>query len=239
MSDLRNTVFKFYRGKRGYKKEKNGYPPKWSPEGVIDKGFLNFKDKLWQPKVLSAIKKYSFYDFDVFHFESGTDFLKNEFFVKKLKSLGKKIICHYHGEDLRTRGVMPFIDRNSDLNITNELDLLYKHPNIKYLFLPFETKVFSPKPKLNKIIRIAHAPTDRLYKGSDEIIKICKKLENEKLLKFDLIEGETSEEAIKRKQRCDLFIDQIGDYGGWGYGMNSVESLSMGICTLTEINSEY
>ena len=36
-----------------------------------------------------------------------------------------------------------------------------------------------------------------------------------------------------------MFIDQIGDRGGWGYGMNSVESLSMGICTLTELNSQY
>ena len=40
--------------------------------------------------VLKAIKKYSFYDFDVFHFESGIDFLKNEFFVKRLNQLGKK-----------------------------------------------------------------------------------------------------------------------------------------------------
>ena len=37
----------------------------------------------------------------------------------------------------------------------------------------------------------------------------------------------------------DIFIDQIGNKGGWGYGMNSVESLSMGICTLTEMNDEY
>ena len=62
------------------------------------------------------------------------------------------------------------------------------------------------------------------------------KLEKEKIVEFDLIE-ETSEIAIKRKQRCDLFIDQIGDRGGWGYGMN-LESLSMGIC-LTELNSQY
>ena len=239
MSNLRNRFYKLYRGELGYRKEKRGFPPKWSPEGLLDKQFLDFKDSLWRPRVINVIEKYSLYDFDVVHFESGMDFLKNEFFVKKLKSIGKKIICHYHGEDLRTRGVMPFIDKNSDLNITNELDLLNKHPNIKYLFLPFETKAFSPRPELNKMIRIGHAPTDRLYKGSDNIIKVCKKLEKEKLLTFDLIEGETSEEAIRRKQQCDLFIDQIGNRGGWGYGMNSVESLSMGICTLTEINDEY
>ena len=41
------------------------------------------------------------------------------------------------------------------------------------------------------------------------------------------------------KISADIFIDQVGDKGGWGYGMNSVESLSMGICTLTEINNTY
>ena len=39
--------------------------------------------------------------------------------------------------------------------------------------------------------------------------------------------------------KSDIFIDQIGDKGGWGYGMNSVESLSMGVCTLTEMNDVY
>ena len=58
-------------------------------------------------------------------------------------------------------------------------------------------KAFSQKKKLNEKIRIGHAPTNRIYKGSDDIIKICKKLEKEKIVEFDLIEGETSEVAIK------------------------------------------
>ena len=37
---------------------------------------------------------------------------------------------------------MPLIDSFSDLNLTNEVDLLYKHPKIKYLFLPYETSKF-------------------------------------------------------------------------------------------------
>ena len=41
---------------------------------------------------------------------------------------------------------MPLIDSFSDLNLTNEVDLLYKHPKIKYLFLPYETsKIFKSK----------------------------------------------------------------------------------------------
>ena len=239
LARIRNFIYKRYRGEEGYFKPKKGFPPKWAPEGVLDSLFFKFKDWLWYPTVKKTINKFNLYDFDVVHFESGTDFLKNEFFVKKLRSKNKKIICHYHGEDLRTRGVMPIIDDFSNLNLTNEVDLLDKHPHIQYLFLPYNTSSF-PKRNLSKeILRISHAPTNRFYKGSDYIIKICKKLENKKLIKFDLIENVTHEESIKRKSNCDIFIDQIGDRGGWGYGMNSVESLSMGICTLTQINKKY
>ena len=91
------------------------------------------------------------------------DFLKNEFFVQEIKKRGKKIICHYHGEDLRSRGVMPYIDSLSDLNLTNG-DLMNKHPNIKYMFLPYEMNVFQDKGFLNEVLRVGHAPTNRYYK---------------------------------------------------------------------------
>ncbi|MDP6684818.1 MAG: hypothetical protein QGH24_02615 [Candidatus Marinimicrobia bacterium] len=239
MACLRHIVYKIYRGKDGYRKEKSGYPPVWKPEGIIDTSFLRFKDWVWYPRVESAIREYDLLNFDVIHFESGMDFLKNEFFVKKIKEARKKIICHYHGEDLRTRGVMPELDSISDLNLTNELDLLEKHPNIHYIFLPFDTKSFTPKKNINEKIRVAHAPTNRYYKGSNLIINLCRKLEDEGMIHFDLIENLPHQKAIKYKKEADIFIDQIGDKGGWGYGMNSVEALSMGICTLTEMNKKY
>ena len=134
---------------------------------------------------------------------------------------------------------MPYIDKISDLNLTNEVDLLTKHPNIGYLFLPFETSSFKSKTFINDTIRISHAPTNRFYKGSDIIINICEALQSEGNIEFDLIENVPHSVAISRKLKSDIFIDQIGDKGGWGYGMNSVESLSMGVCTLTEMNDVY
>ena len=239
MAYLRNTIYKLYRGNEGYFKGKKGYPPVWEPEGVFDNVFLKIKDMFWKPIVYKAIKNFELDKFDVYHFESGMDFLKNETFVKDLKNKNKKIICHYHGEDLRSRGVMPLIDKVSDLNLTNELDLLDKHPNLKYLFLPFETSKFNGKVSLNNNLRVGHAPTNRFYKGSDHIIRVCEKLKMEGEIEFDLIENVTNKEALKRKRKLDIFIDQVGNKGGWGYGMNSIESLSMGICTLTEMNQYY
>ena len=239
MANIRNKVYQVYRGKKGYFGEKKGYPPIWQPEGFFDKTFFKIKDILWKPIISKAIKDFELDKFDVYHFESGMDFLKNESFVKDLKKKNKKIICHYHGEDLRSRGVMPMIDKVSDLNLTNELDLLDRHPNLKYLFLPFETSKFNVKKSLNNNLRVGHAPTNRFYKGSNHIIRVCEKLKLEGKIEFDLIENVTNEEALNRKRKLDLFIDQVGDKGGWGYGMNSIESLSMGICTLTEMNQVY
>ena len=46
-------------------------------------------------------------------------------------------------------------------------------------------------------------------------------------------------DAIKIKSTCDIFIDQVHNRGGWGYGMNSIEALSMGLCCITELVPEY
>ena len=239
MSKMRNLFYKRYRGSEGYFKHKKGFPPSWEAEGFLDNLFLQLKDFIWEPIILRAIKKYDLYNFDIYHFEGGVDFLKNEFFVKELHKRDKKIICHYHGEDLRSRGVMPFINQASCLNLTNEVDLLEKHPRINYLFLPYDTKIFKPAYNKKGKIIVVHAPTNRFYKGSKSIIRDCKKLEELGLIKFDLVEGLPHKIALERKIKADIFIDQVGDRGGWGYGMNSVESLSMGICTVTEINRKY
>ena len=83
LAKLRNIFYKYYRGREGYFKIKEGNPPAWEPEGRLYNIFLKFKDWLWRPIVEKAIDDYQLYDFDVVLFESGMDFLKNEFFVKE------------------------------------------------------------------------------------------------------------------------------------------------------------
>ena len=41
------------------------------------------------------------------------------------------------------------------------------------------------------------------------------------------------------KKEGDIYIDQIHNRGGWGYGMSSVEALSMGLVCMTELVEEY
>ena len=169
----------------------------------------------------------------------GLEFYRDCNFVKRLVDLNKAITCTYHGQDLRTRGVLPVIDKVSKLNITSEVDLLDKHPNMKYMFLPFDTNQFLPNVTLNDPIRVCHCPTNRHYKGSDTIIPICEQLAKEQKIEFILLENKPFDEVQSIKQTCDILIDQVHNRGGWGYGMNSVEALAMGLCCVTELVPEY
>lgn len=243
LKNIRHRIYQLYRGKEGYHKDREGYPPIWAPEGHFDKKFLEWKEKNWDKIIARAIKKYELYNADIVHFESGMDFYKDARYAKELKKRGVKIICHYHGEDLRSRGVLKPLDELSDLNLTNEVDLLQKHPDIHYIYLPFDIEAFTekypPQKKDHDLPLITHAPTNRYYKGSNDIIPVCMKLVHEGKIRFELIENKAHDVAMQMKLKSDIFIDQIGDRGGWGYGMNSVESLAMGVCTATEMNEAY
>jgi len=218
-------------------KDIGGNPPIWNPP-TWQKKLFNLREKIWQPKIENAIKKYDLEDFDVYHFEWGTDFYRDARFAKKMKKRSKKIICHYHGQDMRNRGVIPAMDKISDLNLTSELDLTFRHPNLKYIFLPFDVKAFKPKTSINKKITICHATTNRLIKGSNEIIRVCTELEKSYNIKFILIENQPHSVTLKLKSQSDIYIDQVTDFA-WGYGMNSLEALSMGLVCVTYLNPTY
>lgn len=236
---FRHKYYQYHQGSKGSFKEKEGFPPVWKPNSYLEKQYFRFRDWLWHFKIEKAIDELNLVNYDIFHIEWGLEFYRDGSFVKKLAEMGKHIVCGYHGQDLRIRGVIEEIDRVSNLNVTSELDLLEKHPNIKYLFLPFDTSKYVPNFELNDPIRICHSPTNRYFKGSDIIIPICEKIADEENIEFVLIENESITETMKIKQSCDILIDQVHNRGGWGYGMNSVEAMSMGLVCVTELIPKY
>ena len=203
-------------------------PPTWKPNN-LEKLFIKFREKLWQPITRQAYQHYQLDQFDVIQLDSGIGFFRDGSDIIRLKQQGKKIICCYTGSDLRIRGVIPQINEISDLNVTVEYDHLKLHPRIHHIFFPFDVEKFKPLPYSDdEILRIGHAPTNQAAKGSDVIIRIVKELEQNYPVNLILIENLPHQEALKRKAECHIFIDQIGDLG---YGINSLESLAMGIPT--------
>ncbi len=235
---FRQAKEKIYRPEELYR-EATGIPPQWGPSRW-ERLFFRLRDLLWIPRIKKALREYNLLDYDIYHLESGHGFLRlSPWPFDSLKAAGKHIVVHYHGNDLRTRGVLPWIDDLAELHLTSELDLLQKHPRLRYLFLPFRVRDFKPRYTLNQPLRICHATRDRYWKGSDVIIAAARKLERTHGVKFVLIENQPYQHTLELKAQCDIYIDQVSNLGGWGYGMNSVEALSLGLACCTNMVPEY
>ncbi|MGH7598661.1 MAG: glycosyltransferase [bacterium] len=208
-------------------------PPTWTPHSLPERWLVMFRETIWQKKIAQAMAEVDFWNFDLYQLEGGLEFFRDGRTIFELKKRGKKILCLYTGSDLRTRGIIPAIDEVADLHLTFELDHLALYPRLEHVFFPLDICRFTPVPSntSNRIV-IGHAPTNRAAKGSDTIIAVVQSLMNEFPLELELIEGLPHDEALRRKTRCDIFIDQIGDLG---YGINAIETLAMGICTCTSL----
>ena len=79
--------------------------------------------------------------------------------------------------------------RSIRIKLTSEFDLLAKHPSIEYLFLPYNTTHYDINRSISDPIKVCHSPTNRYYKGSEDIIKVCNELEREGVIQFLLIEN--------------------------------------------------
>lgn len=236
---------KFYRRKKFLKNHngkriENKIILKYYDYKLLDKIYFNIRDWINRKKIEEVIDKYLLKNFDIYHFDGGMDLFRDFRFAKELKNKGKKIIACHFGSDLRTRGIFKEMEELSDLNLTVEFDHTKIHPNINYIFFPFDCENARPKKRLNPVLKIIHSPTNRLFKGTEKIIKVIDNLKKNFNFEFLLIENTPREKLLKIKSECDLAIDQIGGIlGGSGYGKNSIENFSMGLPTITEFTNDY
>ncbi|HAD82373.1 MAG: hypothetical protein A2509_08335 [Candidatus Edwardsbacteria bacterium RIFOXYD12_FULL_50_11] len=211
-------------------------PPVWKPANQLAGLLLNVRDRMTRPLIKGYIKKYRLDSFDAYQLDGGHGFLKNDDFISKWHQDGKKVICCYLGSDLRRRGVMPGMDKISDLTLTLEWDHLKLYPGIKHLYFPFDISGFKvADSSLGKKVRIGHSPTNRAAKGSDRIIDAVNKLSQRYPVELVLIENRPHLRALELKATCDIGIDQLGDLG---YGISALEWLAMGIPAASSIASE-
>jgi len=214
--------------------------PVFKPKNAAEKAYMKYRENRNKGKFLKVLNEINADNFDIFHFDGGIDFFSDSRLAKKWKSAGKKIVNCYFGDDLRTRGIVKEMDELSDLNLTFEYDHTLRHPNINFLFFPFDNSninyVSDAEYNSAKKLRIIHSPTHRYIKGTQEVIAAIDEVKKHKDFEFLIVENAPREEVIKIKSTCHIAIDQIGNRGGTGYGINSLETLSMGIPTITDMN---
>ncbi|OPL18437.1 MAG: hypothetical protein AVO35_13285 [Candidatus Aegiribacteria sp. MLS_C] len=210
----------------------------WKPSPV-EKLLLAFRDRVWRPRVDRAAREYGLWDFDIYHLEGGMSFYRDGRDVKMLKEAGRRIVSYYHGLGLRMRGAITPVWEATDLNLTCEFDLYMRYPEVDYLFLPFDPLMMPPaNPPGEGRIRICHAPRIRSVKGTEKILAAVEDLSRDLPVEMVLIEKMPNAEALELKATCHIAVDQVAD-GDMGYGVNSLESLSMGIATVTNLSGAY
>jgi glycosyltransferase involved in cell wall biosynthesis len=211
----------------------------YKPSSKLEEFILKIRDNFRNIEFKKLARKYDLFEFDIYHFHGGIDFFRDSRWVKKLNKMGKPIICHYHGPDIRSRGIVKDIDEISCLNLTSEYDLLSLHPNLKYLPIPFDCSNLPQKTIGGDKIRIIHSPSNPQRKGTHIIEAVLQKVSKARNIEYLIITGASRQKVIEEKMRSHIAIDQIGNFGGTGYGVNSLETLAMQIPTITEFTKEY
>jgi len=161
------------------------------------------------------------------------------------RQTGKKAIIHYHGTTFRTNPKAHLQEqrRRRVLGLVSTLDLWLLAPNdTEWLPAPYNLDWLMSlrKPHKGKKVRVAHAPTDRLWKSTEAFLAAAARIPE---IEVDLIEGVPWSECLARKAKADVYFDQVK----LGYGCNSIEAWGMGIpviaggapSTLEEMQSRF
>lgn len=205
--------------------------------GIWRSLFYHGRDFLWRSTIEPFLKQIDFYSFDLLILDGGAGFYRHGRVVQKFRSYGGKVIAAYYGSDLRSRGLLREIDKYCAARFSFEYDHRLILPESQFLYFPFSLPEGTSRTPINDgKIRIGHAPTNRAAKGTGQILAELETLKNQFPLEIILIENRPYSEAVNLKSQCDLFIDQIGELG---YGVNSLESLAMGIPTAVELLPDF
>lgn len=119
-------------------------------------------------------------------------------------------------------------------------DLLYFLPQEKASFLPYTVAIPSKElyiPKLEKKLKVVHAPTNQAAKGSGYIMSALERLKNKysNLIEIHLVQNMPHKQALEVYKQADLVVDQV--LVGW-YGAFAVETMMMGKPVIARIAIE-
>lgn len=215
----------------GLKRAFDRYAPDWETRAICrQKTYLGYEPDLFWPRenpnhikrqVIELVQKA-----DVIHvmdLEGGLRWFK--------PWLGRQtIVVHHLGTHFRRNPeeVSANCRAYGAVEVTDSIDLML-NPQIRFLPVTTDTHALAELRKAtykrSKRIRIAHAPTHRAVKSTDQIIEAIRHLSRSYPIDFDLIEGVSNAECLERKARSDIFVDQLM----YGFGVNNIECWSMGI----------
>lgn len=200
---------------------------------------------------------------DVFHFHFGRTLVPpHNPDLPLYHALGRKVVYHYHGCDIRNRSHMlsthvrttctdcdPFClprrqkrilaesERHVDAEIVSTPDLLESAPRAQQIHVAAWLADYPWTPARDVPRLVLHAPTNRLIKGTRHVEAAYERLRPRyPSVEFRIVEKLDWRELRTAMGECDLFVDQTNM--GW-YGMVSVEAMAMGRPSLAWIRDDF
>lgn len=201
---------------------------------------------------------------DVYHFHFGRTLIPpHNFDLPLYRALGKRIVFHYHGCDIRNRAHMlathvhstcaecspPFCiparqkrilreaAKYADAELVSTPDLLESAPRARQVHVAVWLPDYTPQPFRETPRLVLHAPTNRGIKGTRYVERAFEALRP----KFPGVEFRVVEKLDWAALRvamgeCDVFVDQL--QMGW-YGMVSAEAMALGRPTMAYIRPDF
>jgi glycosyltransferase involved in cell wall biosynthesis len=200
---------------------------------------------------------------DVFHFHFGRTLVPpHNPDLPLYRLLGRKVVFHYHGCDVRNRAHMrraharatctecdPFCRparqrrilasaaRWADAEIVSTPDLLESAPRARQVHVAAWLPDYPYAEPRREPRLVLHAPTNRLIKGTRHVEAAFEALRP----RYPRVEFRTVEKLPWARLRecmreCDVFVDQL--FMGW-YGMVSVEAMALGKPAMAYIRPDF
>lgn len=169
------------------------------------------------------------YDLLHFHYSSGLPF-GLDFPLWRL--LGKKLVMHHHGTDIRGKGERFLYSRLADRILVSTPDLLKWSRDAIWLPNPLDLERYPhvgvrfTQSDDEGPIRILHAPSRRWLKGTEHVLRAIRRLKDEGYdIELILVENTPHDLAIEYYKKADIVVDQL--LIGW-YGMLAQECMALG-----------
>jgi glycosyltransferase involved in cell wall biosynthesis len=161
---------------------------------------------------------------DIFHFYFGLTLVPKSVQFPILKAFRRKSVLHFLGSDIRrkTPDELRWTERG-DARIVGSVDALRWVPDADVVPVGIDLSRYQQTTIRSEShrIRIVHAPTSRVKKGTDAVIAACEALPVE----LDIVENVRHDEAIERYRQADIAVDQLN--AGW-HGVFAIEAMALG-----------
>jgi glycosyltransferase involved in cell wall biosynthesis len=166
-------------------------------------------------------------DYDIIHFHYSS-ILPFGLDLPLWKMLAKKIVFHYHGDDIRNKGEGILSRCYAGAVLVSTPDLLAWSPRAIWSPNPIDLKKYAyvGVKDHSGSLRVVHAPSDPLVKGTEYVVRAVEELKKEGYnIDLDLVENMPHHEAVEHYRRADIVVDQL--LVGW-YGVFAIECMALG-----------